>query len=194
MPNAKMGNTLPKKIIDSTIQPAVLAAIKQEHLGINCPIKSIANITEIPVNVIAKWYKGKHTPNAAHLLTLARYYPSVLETILTLIDRHDLWQFAVQEKIPELMREVLADSYFKYRKRGDILSAEKVQKPDFLPNKRQKWFLEMLKTEQKMQNKHIAKRWGVEPRTAKRDTAQLIEHGYIHSVRAGGTGWYEKAL
>ena len=191
MPTTKNSKTLPKKILDSTIREAVVNAIRREHVEINGAIKSVSHITNIDTESIAKWSAGKHTPSAAHFLTLAMFYPSALEILLTLIGRQDVWQLAVQENIPKRMDDVLAKTYFSYKKRGDIFLGNMTKKSAFFPNKRQLWFLDMLQKTDKMQNKHIAVRWNVDPRTAKRDTKQLIAAGFICSVRSGGTGWFE---
>ena len=111
--------------------------------------------------------------------------------ILTVIGREDVWQLAVQENIPKKMRETLATRSGKYKKRGDILPESEAQKDAFPLNERQLWFLEMLKTGKKMQNKHIAAHWNVALRTAKRDTEKLLATGRIQSVRKGKMAWFE---
>lgn len=179
--------TLPRKILDNAIRKAVINAIKQEHANISAAIKSLAAVTGIDSNAIAKWHRGKNTPSTAHFLTLAMFYPSILETLLMLIGREDLWLIASREHIPARMRETLATLHAKYQKRGDILGESGKE----LWNERQRWFVDMLQRHAKMQNKHIALQWNVTLRTAKRDTEKLMAAGIIGSVRAGGTGWYE---
>lgn len=179
--------TLPRKILDNAIRKAVISAIKQEHVNISAAIKSVAAITGIDSNAIAKWHRGKNTPSTAHFLTLAMFYPSILETLLSLIGREDLWGMAVREDIPVRMRETLSTLHAKYQKRGDIFG----KNGNELWNERQLWFVDMLQRHARMQNKHIALHWNVTLRTAKRDTEKLIAAGIIHSVRAGGTGWFE---
>lgn len=187
----KNSKTLPIKVLDSTIREAVAQAIKQEHIQVSAVAKTIASVTGIDGNAIAKWQKQKSTPSAAHLLTFAAFYPSGLQMILTLIGREDVWRLAVQENIPKKMRETLATRSGKYQKRGDILGDVTAQKYASPLNERQLWFLDMLKTHSKMQNKHIAAHWSVALRTAKRDTEKMLAAGYIHSVRDGGNGWFE---
>ena len=187
----KNSKTLPIKLLDSTIREAVAQAIKQEHIQVSAVAKTIASVTGIDSNAIAKWQKHKSTPSAAHLLTFSAFYPSGLQMILTLIGREDVWQLAVQENIPKRMQEMLATRSGKYQKRGDILRDVTAQKYASPLNKRQLWFLDMLKTHRKMQNKHIVTHWNVALRTAKRDTEKMLAAGYIHSVRNGGKGWFE---
>lgn len=193
MPKPKNGKTLPIKVLDSTIREALAQAIKQEHLDVSAIAKTIASVTGINDNSIAKWCKRQSTPSAAHLLTFSAFYPSGLRVILTLIGREDVWQLAVQENIPEKMQETLATRSGKYQKRGDILHDVTAQKYASPLNQRQLWFLDMLKTHSKMQNKHIAAHWNVALRTAKRDTEKMLAAGYIHSVRDGGKGWFERS-
>lgn len=187
----KNSKTLPIKVLDSTIREAVAEAIKQEHLDVSAVSKTIASVTGIDSNAIAKWQKQKSTPSATHLLTFSAFYPSGLKMILTLIGRDDVWELAVQENIPKKMREALATRSGKYQKRGDILHDVTAQKYASPLNERQLWFLDMLKTHSKMQNKHIVTHWDVALRTAKRDTEKMLAAGYIHSVRDGGNGWFE---
>jgi transcriptional regulator with XRE-family HTH domain len=187
----KNSKTLPIKVLDSTIREALAQAIKQEHLDVSAVAKTIASVTGIDSNAIAKWQKQKSTPSAAHLLTFSAFYPSGLQMILTIIGREDVWQLAVQENIPKRMREMLATRSGKYQKRGDILGDVTAQKYASPLNERQLWFLDMLKTHRKMQNKHIVTHWNVALRTAKRDTEKMLAAGYIYSVRDGGKGWFE---
>ena len=186
-----ISKTLPKNILDSTIRKAVVSAMKEEHADISAAIKSMAAVTGINANTIAKWHTGQHTPSTAHFLTLVAYYPSALRILLTLIERHDLWQIAVQENIPIDMHKKLSALHSQYKKRGDILVVSGTQKSAFSLNKRQLWFLAALQRSEKMQNKHIVLHWNVTLRTAKRDTEALIAAGLVYSVRSGGTGWFE---
>lgn len=189
----KNSKTLPIKELDNTIREALAQAIKQEHLEVSAVAKTIASVTGIDSNAIAKWQKQKSTPSAAHLLQFSKFYPSGLQMILTIIERDDLWQLAVENNIPKIMRERLEKRTAKYKKRGDILCDVTAQKYASPLNERQLWFLDMLKTHSKMQNKHIATHWNVALRTAKRDTERLLATGHIRSVRDGGNGWFERA-
>jgi hypothetical protein len=191
MSQAKNSKTLPKKILDGTIREAVATAMKQEHADISAAIKSIATTTGINAHAIAKWHTGQNTPSTAHFLTLAAFYPRVLQALLALIGRDDLWQIAVRHHITESMQERLSALHSRYQKRGDILTPNAAEKCAFSLNERQLWFLNMLQKTEKMQNKHIACRWKVTLRTAKRDTEALIAMGLVYSVRLGGTGWFE---
>ncbi len=191
MSQAKNSKTLPKKILDDTIKEAVVSAMKQEHADISAAIKSIAAVTGINASTIAKWCTGQNTPSTAHFLTLAAYYPSILQRLLTLIDRDDLWEVSVQKNIPDTMHERLSTLHTKYKKRGDISAVNGAKKYASSLNKRQLWFMEALQRSEKMQNKHIASRWNVTLRTAKRDTEKLISGGLAHPVREGGTGWFK---
>ena len=186
-----ISKTLPKRILDITIREVVASAMKEEHADIGAAIKSMAAVTGINANAIAKWHTGQHTPSTAHFLTLAAYYPSALRILLTLIERDDLWQIAVQENIPNDMHKRLSALHSQYKKRGDISHENSAKNSAFSLNKRQLWFLEMIQKTERMQNKHIASRWNVTLRTAKRDTEALIAEGFIVSVRSGGTGWFE---
>ena len=186
-----ISKTLPKKILDITIREAVVSAMKEEHADINAAIKSMAAVTGINANAIAKWHTGQHTPSTAHFLTLAAYYPSALRILLTLIERDDLWHIAVRENIPQDMHEKLSALHSKYKKRGDILHENGAEKSPFSFNERQLWFLNMLRKTERMQNKHIASRWNVTLRTAKRDTETLVAAGLVCSMRSHGTGWFE---
>jgi len=191
MSQAKNSKILPKKILDSAIREAVESALKQEHADISAAIKSIAATTGINAHAIAKWHARQNTPSTSHFLTLAAFYPSVLQALLVLIGRDDLWQIAVHHHIPETMQERLSTLHSRYQKRGDILASNAAVKSAFSLNERQLWFLNMLQKTEKMQNKHIASRWNVTLRTAKRDTEALIAAGLAYSVREGGTGWFE---
>ncbi len=186
-----ISKTLPKKILDTTIREAVVSTMKEEHADINAAIKSMAAVTGINANAIAKWHTGRHTPSTAHFLTLAAYYPSALQILLTLIERDDLWKIAVQENIPGDMQKRLSVLHSQYKKRGDISHKNGAENSAFFLNERQLWFLKALQRSEKMQNKHIASHWNVALRTAKRDTEALIAEGFIVSVRSGGTGWFE---
>jgi transcriptional regulator with XRE-family HTH domain len=186
-----ISKTLPKKILDTTIREAVVSTMKEEHADIGAAIKSIAAITGINANAIAKWHTGRHTPSTAHFLTLAAYYPGSLRILLTLIERDDLWKIAVQENIPQNMHKKLSALHSQYKKRGDISHGNGAENSAFFLNERQLWFLDMMQKTERMQNKHIASRWNVTLRTAKRDTEALIAEGFIISVRSGGTGWFE---
>jgi transcriptional regulator with XRE-family HTH domain len=188
---SKNSKTLPIKELDNTIREALAEAIKQEHLDVSAVAKTIASVTGIDSNAIAKWQKQKSTPSAAHLLQFSKFYPSGLQMILSLIERDDLWQLAVENNIPKTMRERLEKRTAKYKKCGDILGDVTAQKYASPLNERQLWFLDMLKTHSKMQNKHIATHWNVALRTAKRDTEKMLAAGYIYSVRDGGKGWFE---
>jgi hypothetical protein len=189
----KNSKTLPIKELDNTIREALAQAIKHEHLDVSAVAKTIASVTGIDSNAIAKWQKQKSTPSAAHLLRFSKFYPSGLQMILAIIERDDLWQLAVENNIPKIMREQLEKRTAKYKKRGDILGDVTAQKYASPLNERQLWFLDMLKTHSKMQNKHIVTHWNVALRTAKRDTEKMLAAGYIHSVRDGSNGWFEKA-
>jgi DNA-binding NarL/FixJ family response regulator len=103
-----------------------------------------------------------------------------------------LWQLAVENNIPKIMRERLEKRTAKYQKCGDIFGDVTTQKYASPLNERQLWFLEMLKSGKKMQNKHIATEWNVALRTAKRDTERLLATGEIQSVRKGRMAWFER--
>ena len=187
----KNGKTLPIKELDNTIREAIAEAIKQEHIQVSAVAKTVGSVTGISSNVIAKWQKRKSTPSTVHLLRFSAFYPSGLQMVLTLMEREDLWQLAVENNIPEMMREQLRNRTGKYQNSGDILPESEAQKGAFPLNERQLWFLEMLKTGKKMQNKNIAAHWNVALRTAKRDTEKLLAAGRIQSVRKGQMAWFE---
>ncbi len=189
----KNSKTLPIKVLDNTIREDFAVAIKQEHIQISAVAKTIAAVTGIDSNAIAKWQKQKSTPSAAHLLRFATFYPSGLQMILAIIERDDLWQLAVENNIPNIMRERLEKRTAKYQKCGDIFGDVTAQKYASPLNERQLWFLDMLKAGKKMQNKHIATEWNVALRTAKRDTERLLAAGHIQSIRKGRIAWFEKA-
>ena len=188
----KNSKTLPIKELDNTIREAFAEAIKQEHIQVSAVTKTIAAVTDIDSNAIAKWQKQKSTPSAAHLLRFATFYPSGLQMILAIIERDDLWQLAVENNIPKIMRERLEKRTAKYQKCGDIFGDVTAQKYASPLNERQLWFLKMLKAGKKMQNKHIVAEWNVALRTAKRDTERLLATGHIHSVRKGRMAWFER--
>ena len=186
-----ISKTLPKRILDITIREVVASAMKEEHADIGAAIKSMAAVTGINANAIAKWHTGQNTPSTVHFLILATFYPGILQALLTIIGRDDLWQIAVQENIPQDMHKKLSVLHSQYKKRGDISHKNGAENSAFLFNERQLWFLKALQRSEKMQNKHIASHWNVALRTAKRDTETMIAEGFIVSVRSGGTGWFE---
>ena len=124
----KNSKTLPIKVLDNTIREALAQAIKQEHFDVSAVAKTIASVTGIDSNAIAKWQKQKSTPSAAHLLHFSKFYPSGLQMILAIIERDDLWQLAVENNIPKIMRDRLEKRTAKYKKRGDILGDVTAQK------------------------------------------------------------------
>jgi hypothetical protein len=189
----KIRKTLLNKIDDEIIASEVSKALRQAYTELTTAIKWIERITDIEAETASKWYRGLHTPNSAHLMTLAGYYPEVLQALCILIGRKDLWHAAMQNNIPHTMRTQILEKHPNHRFRGDKSVTPKGRADSKIQgrfNQRQMWFLEQLQRGYKLQTKDIMIIWDVHMRTAKRDVAGLIAGGWIRFVASGNTGWY----
>jgi hypothetical protein len=194
MSKTKFRHAWCKKSLNETISSNVSQALRNTHRDTNAAVKHIAMVTGAREDTIEKWYRGVNPPDSAHLLVLMRHYPAILQTVLEMIGREDLWGSGVRAGIPPKMNQALIASNGWYKIWGDM----HVTPPDDTTtqnsvrlNDRQLWFLDELVRRRRMQNKDIVSFWGIAKRTAKRDTEGLIHTGLIRTVRGGSNSWYE---
>lgn len=189
----KIRKTLLNKIDDQIIASEVSQALRHAYTELTTAIKWIERITSIEAETASKWYRGLHTPKSAHLLTLAGYYPEVLQALCKLIGREDLWHAAMQNNIPHAMRSQILEKHPNHRFRGDKIVTPKGRPDSKIHdrfNQRQRWFLEQLQQGYRLQTKDIMIVWDVHARTAKRDIAGLSATGWVKFVIQGNSGWY----
>jgi hypothetical protein len=194
MAKSKNDHSWSKNVTDGRLCREVADALRVTYRNTPSAIKQIARLTGISAATARKWYQGTNPPDAAHLLLLMKYYPAVLQRVLMLIGRDDLWGAAIQHGIPLRMHQELSSSHPYYKIWGDTHVTplyEKSLENRHQINDRQRWFLEMIRVQGRMQHKDIVLHWGVSLRTAKRDTQVLVAVGVIRSVQSHGTGWFE---
>ena len=85
---------LPLKITDDMIAKRISDALRHEHADITAAVKQIERITGINASTASKWYKGKYAPKSRHLLTMAAYYPQVLQAVCDLMGMNAIWRQA----------------------------------------------------------------------------------------------------
>ena len=194
MTKAKIDHKWSKKYLDEAICRGVAEGLRMTYKETSAALKHIARITQISEATARKWYQGANPPDAAHLLMLMAHYPAILRKILEIIERTDLWELAVKNKIPQRMKMELTELNEYYKIWGDknvTAPANKIAQNSIRLNDRQLWFVDELQWRRRMQNKDIAAFWDVAERTAKRDTKALIGARLIHTVRKGSKSWYE---
>jgi len=117
MSKTKFRHAWCKKSLNETICSNVSKALRDTHKGINAAVKHIAMVTGAREDTVEKWYRGVNPPDSAHLLVLIKHYPTVLQTVLEMIGREDLWGAGVRAGIPSKMNQALTASngWYKYR-------------------------------------------------------------------------------
>jgi hypothetical protein len=89
MSSEKMGKVFPAKTADKKLTELVAAALRQDYGDSTTAIKKIADQTGEGMHAIKRWFEGRNTPSANHLLILAKSSPSVLRVVLELVG--DKW-------------------------------------------------------------------------------------------------------
>ena len=147
-------------------------------------IKRIGQKTGVNLHTIKNWYEGSKAPSSGHLLLLSRHSPTVLKFVLEQIGGKGLWE------VFQLFWDVSgADNSGT---KNPIYRDKNV--PINVPiklNKRQKYFLILLKSGKKGTAEDIANKWQVTTKTAKRDILKLKDAGRIRFRGARKTGHYE---
>lgn len=151
-------------------------------------VKWIGRATNASLCTIRNWYEGRNTPSAGHLLVLAKASPAVLKFVLEQIGGKDLWEtyllFSTADPLPGKGPN------------GQIYSDKSVMinVPLNVPiklNRRQKWFLMVLKSGKKIGAEDLAQQCQVSIKTARRDISDLKKAGRIRFAGSKKTGRYE---
>ncbi len=178
-------------ITDAMIAKSIAQALRHEHANVTPAIMQIEKITGIKAITARKWYNGKHVPRSRHLLTLALYYPQVLQAICELMGIGALWQEMARSGIIDKMQTHLDEKWGKWKKQAlevDRFVHIHVRLNAHVAvqmNQRQLWFLGQLQQGYKMQAGDLVDIWHVHTKTAKRDVLGLLEAELIVPMKTG---------
>lgn len=151
-------------------------------------VKWIGRATNASLCTIRNWYEGRNAPSAGHLLVLAKASPAVLQFVLEQIGGKDLCEtyllFSTVDPVPGKSPN------------GQIYHDKSVMinVPLNVPiklNRRQKWFLMLLKSGKKIGAEDIVQQCQVSIKTARRDISDLKKAGRIRFAGSKKTGRYE---
>ncbi len=171
-------------ISNTELAQIVACALREDFKNDTAAIKAIGRTTKVNLRTIKNWYEGRSVPSSGHLLLLSKRSPTLLKFILEQIGGNELWE------VFQLFREVSKADNFGAK--NPIYRGENV--PINVPiklNKRQKYFLILLKSGKKGTAEDIANKWQVTIKTAKRDILKLKDAGRIRFHGARKTGHYE---
>jgi hypothetical protein len=186
----KLDQTFPKnnfetnyRNISKKISKILVSKAPQKHGA----IKKLSNLTGTEIHTLKKWYNGSSSPDLANFINLARHIPEFIELFLELCQYPEIWE--IYKNHQHLIDIINKDAkIIKYEESySDIFSETHVtinfsiikKLPDTL-NKRQKWFLQELRSETKIDVLDLSEKWSVSIRTAKRDIRDMKERGLIY--------------
>lgn len=176
----------------------ISAALRRDCGGTRHAIKRLSKQLNVKPRTVKNWYEARNTPSLLHLLQLARVSSSLAGFLLEQIGGADLRRtFERTQKKNERVRRRL-----EMEKGANIYrSTFKISRSTFLtlnpgrnpkkPNRRQAWFLEMLRCGKRLKAEDLAAACDVSRSTAKSDIAGLVRKRCIRFRGARKNGWYE---
>lgn len=197
MSQKKMGHILPIENaakIEQELMQEIANIFRQEYKDIYSAVKQISRKTNIPIETVKRWNKGRNPPSSGHLIILAHSYSAVLQMILKLAGRPDLAEACLlQGNAPtesaenDIRSDVTENDGAKNCTINVTISLNTAGKL----NQRQLWFLGMLQQGHIVKAEHITSTWSVSLRTAKYDIAAMTEARLIKFVGSKGAGRYK---
>jgi transposase len=185
--------TKKKENLDLKMAQLIASALRADYGDKNSSIKMISKHVDASLSTIKKWYGGHNPPNSKHLIMLARSSPSILQVLMTLIEKPELWQL-YQSQLLAVNQQETCDTKTSS---SDIYTAENcginlVVAANMISklNVRQLWFLEYVQKGVKVKAKDIIREYGVSLRTAQDDIVKLTKLRLIRFVGAKKTGRY----
>lgn len=137
--------TKKKENLDLKMAQLIASALRADYGDRNCSIKMISKHVDASLSAIKKWYGGHNPPNSKHLIMLARSSPSVLQVLMTLIEKPELWQLYQSQLLAINQQETCdtktsSQNIYTAENCGInlVISANMISKL----NVRQLWFLE----------------------------------------------------
>lgn len=182
-----------QQINDQSVATMVANALHHEHQNDTSITKEIGRVTGASLHTINNWCQANNSPKSAHLLILAGLYPQVLNGLLEMIGRADVWEACLSENIPNKMRANVASEKSNnsvYRDRYVPINVMVKLNAAIKLNHRQLWFIGELQHGKKLKSDDISAQWEVSHKTAKRDIANMIEHKLIRYNGARKNGFY----
>lgn len=187
----KKDPSFPTKITpipDRELAQIIATLLRRDFGKYNSAVKQIGLLTHANLKAIKNWYAGRNAPSAAHLLLLARLSPGILQFVLEQVGGEDLWAGFTLTSTPQntKSREI------KIPRKSVESAVPNVPRnvPIKTLNKRQQWFLEQLRTGRNVSSLHIANKFSVSQKTAKRDIMRLKSLNCIDFVGGRKKGWY----
>ena len=197
------GNNLPgapaRKAAD--LAGALALALRAEFGDRRHAVKRIMRWTGASGRTVRYWLAGEAVPNGRCLIELIARCDAVLETVLAVGRRVDLLQAFVDLRRketavpggapsprPEAVRDPDRDPGGPGRDPDRAPAGSRRDLTGF--NERQRWFLARLKQDPLLGATDIARRFGVSPRTAKRDVAGLKTAAEVRFVGTRRRGRY----
>lgn len=186
--NDQVFHPIPEVISSADLAQNIALALQEDFPKEFAAVKWIGRATDASLCTIRNWYEGRNTPSAGHFLMLAKISPAVLKFILEYIGGRDLWE-----------------TYLLFSTAGPV-PGKSPDDPDYsdksvainvplnVPiklNRRQKWFLMLLKSGKKIGADDIARKYNIGIKTARRDILALKDAGRIRFVGAKKSGHYE---
>lgn len=174
------------QITDKLVAVLVAQALRQEHAATDAVVKRIARATQASPTTVRKWYEGQNAPSSAHLLTLMGTYEGVLQTMLHIAGRGEIFEADSFER--EAPLNALRQAFY-----GDRFVTLNVVVNSQLAanlNQRQLWFLGQLQQDRLVRAEDIVRVWGVVLRSAKRDIKLLVDNKSIRYVGGKRNGRY----
>ena len=184
---------LPAKITNKMVANSVARVLRLEHVNSDAAIKRIERMTGANPNSICKWYQGRNAPKSAHLLLLAKHYPSILHMMLEMIGQADIWEIHkrnidCRDIDPDRIRT--PSTHYIYSAKSCTINFMFNANFAAKLSRRQYWFMESLQQGLNIKAADIVSIWKVSLRTAKYDVAELVDSGLIQFVGARKTGRY----
>lgn len=175
---------------DEQLAEIIAGALREDFGDTPSSIKTIGRLTMANLRAIKNWYSGKNAPSSRYLLILARSSPSILQFILMQVGGEDLWDVfeLFHRNKPRITEE-------PKKKRGRPFGSKNVTTNVTTSGceERRDWFQEQLTAGEKINAHHLADRWQIDLRTARRDIAGLVKAGAVVFKGARRNGWYELA-
>jgi hypothetical protein len=168
--------------LDSKIAAAVAQVLRKNFSEINSAIKVIGLQTGANPRAVRNWYEGRNAPSSSNIVLLARHMPAIIEVVLRLSGRENVWK--AYELVTEhrnslngLPSDEVLEKYLADRNVDIKVHLSRSIAQDL--NQRQLWFMSTLQQGIGLKADDIINLWKVSARTAWRDIAELENVGLI---------------
>ena len=188
---------LSKKITEEKIAKTTKKILKEIFPRHKSVIKHISRETGFDERSVWNWYNGLYAPSLLNFILLSQKFPEFIRVYLDLCNHSEIWDtyknyehlIDITNKDTKIIKyeESYSDIFPKTHVTINFSIVKKL--PNTL-NKRQVWFLQQLRLENKINASDVAEKWCVTIRTAKRDISELQEKELIKFMGSKKYGKY----